>query len=322
MTPQSTPVPPPGVPAWRRYLFPVVLLVALAAVGIMYQLNGGIISGLGYFYQPFAYLAVALLIVLGFRFVLDRLTPYNDTADVVERAIGPIGLQRGALYVGLLIGMSGSLMARPHEFYSNIGTFTLDGVIVAAALVISTWVTDKYLLLHVKNSLELEAGNWAVAIVETGAYLALGFILNGAFAGVGGGWLSGLEFWLIGQATLAAVYGLYEWRTRCDVDIEIRERNVALGIEVGAFLLAIGIVERFAIVGPFTGWWRDIVSYLEALIPGLIAIAIVMWIVDLVFLPRVTLRGKPHHRNIAASLVVAGVAVGASVLVGAALSAL
>lgn len=321
MATESSPAPAPGAPSWRRFLFPGTVLVALASVAVMYQLNGGLLAGLGYFYQPFAYVAVALVVTLGFRFVLDRLTPYDDTADVVDRKIGPVGLQRGALYVALFIGMSGSLMARPHVFYANVGVFAVDAVIMAVALIVSTWVTDKYLLLHVKNSLELEAGNWSVAIVETGAYLALGFILNGAFAGVGGGWLSGLEFWVIGQGTLAGLYGLYEWRTRCDVDIEIRNRNVALGIEVGGFLLAMGIIERFAIVGPFTGWWRDIVSYLEALVPGLIAIAIVLWFVDLA-MPRITLRGKPHHGNIAASLVFAGVAVGAAVLIGAALSEL
>ncbi len=310
--------------ATRKFRWvPAVVIFAASVLGVTYLwLFGDLRSSIGYSIRPFTFALVALVILVLFRTVLDRITPWDDTATVVDDNNGPIALQRAAQYAALLLGMGGSLIMAPaRPLLETLGSFALDGVIVAAALMASTFVTDWYLLRHVPNADEMRGGNWAVAFVEAGAYLALGIILNGAFAGRGGGALSGLQFFAIGQLTLIGTYLLYRIVNACSIEEEIRTNNLALAIEVGGFMLAVGIVQWFAIAGPFTGFIQDMNSYAEALVPGLLALALVMVLVDLVLLPRVTLRGNTHHGKIGPSLIIAGIVPFMGVIIGASLAA-
>lgn len=266
---------------------------------------------------PFVVIAAGLLVV--FRLVFDRLTPYNDRQ--VKRggtkAAQAARITRWGAYLGFLIATTGSLVMSDLPYWNDVQMFAIDGVVALAVFAAAYYIADLTVLRRINNAHQIERGNTAVAKVEFCAYVGLGIIMNASFAGGGdqsvvSGLLSAALFSGVGLLTLMAVYTVYTiaWAMRgCNLDAQVLAGNRAAAIEAGSLLLAMSVTLWFAIVGDFTGWASDLKSYALAAAYSVVAVSLGRSLASLLLrgLGR-TRRGK-HHASATKAWVVGLVSV-------------
>lgn len=272
----------------------------------------------------YPYLIIALVLLVVFRLVHDRLTPFDDKEEL-RRGNLAAGINRGAAYLGVVIAMCGSLVSTATSYAYDLGFFFIDGLIAIATFTIAAVVFDKVVLPSINNSEEIGRGNMAVAVTEGLAYVGLGFIMLGSFAGgntdnIGQGIASSLLFSALGLSTLVLCYKLFVIGYRfkgCPVNDEIGRGNMAMGIEAGSTVLAISLVLGFSIIGEFNSWSSDIASYTVAAVAGVLAIAAAQVVTKLLFARGLTIgESGSHAANVASSAIQSSVLVGFGLIAG------
>ena len=102
--------------------------------------------------------------------------------------------------------------------------------------------------------------NPGTGAVEAGAYIASGLIIAGSIHGEGGGPLTAIVFYAIGQICLILFALLYAKLTPYSVHDEIEKDNVAAGLGFSGGLISIGIILMRAVSGDFQGWGEDLIA--------------------------------------------------------------
>lgn len=272
--------------------------------------------------QSAAYVAAALLLLLVYAAVLN-LFRYRDADYLNTNNPAPI-VQRGGRYLGLSIAMGGALVGMTSQFTESLGLFLIDGVLALAVFIALIYVLDFITLWRIDNTRLVLGGNVAIAIVEAAASVALGLIMAASFVGEGPGLVNGLisavVFSALGLATIALVYWGYELLTRWNLEEEIQRDNRAAAIDVGGFILSMGLVLFFSIRGDFTGWFSDLTSYGIAAFIGIVLLMAVRGLIDLLLLREHSLlRDHAHHANMAVALLIGFISVGAGAVIGVSL---
>lgn len=229
----------------------------------------------------FPYLGAAFVLLFVYKVIHDRLTPFDDYAEM-ERGNAAAALTRNGAYLGVLVAMSGSLIMSDQSYVNDLLMFLLDGVVAVAVFTVASHVFDWIIVFRVSNYAQIQQGNLAVALVEACAYTALGIIMSASFSGEGAGLVTGLLsavlFSAIGVATLSAIYWTYAvyWgrRNARRIDDEVGAGHMKAAIDCGSLLLAMSITLWFSISGDFNGWANDIKSYVVAAGASVIAVAI------------------------------------------------
>lgn len=131
---------------------------------------------------------IHVLIVLGFAWIAKvvediRTTEIDDDHLIEEEGFLSLGFRRAGLYLGVFIGLSGSLVGSTAGFKADTKALLIDGVVVLASMFVIRYLFDNRILRKVKNDLEIAKNNIAVGIAECGAYISIGLILNGSFTG-------------------------------------------------------------------------------------------------------------------------------------------
>ena len=102
--------------------------------------------------------------------------------------------------------------------------------------------------------------NPGTGAVEAGAYIASALIIAGSIHGEGGGPLTAIVFYAIGQICLILFAILYAKLTPYSVHDEIERDNVAAGLGFAGGLISIGIILMRAVSGDFNGWGEDLIA--------------------------------------------------------------
>jgi uncharacterized membrane protein YjfL (UPF0719 family) len=122
---------------------------------------------------------------------------------------------------------------------------------------LSRYLNDWLILYDFSNNREVvQEKNVAVAIVEGATYVASAHVIAGAFYDWESGLWSATIWFLIGQFLLIVLALLYR-AVASGVAAALEDQNVAVGVSLGAFLLAGGIVCGAVISGPSKGWQQD-----------------------------------------------------------------
>jgi uncharacterized membrane protein YjfL (UPF0719 family) len=272
---------------------------------------------------------VYALIVFVFMYIAkiwrDLVTPFNDDEHIVEIQNHAVGLRRAGLYIGLAIGMSGALTGPSLGFGSDVLTLVVDGVIVLVCMIVAQKVCDSLMLHKVKNNYEVGTKhNTAVGFVEAGSYVASGLILYGAFSGEGGGLLSAVIFFAIGQLALLILFWLYQAITPFDVVQEISSENgsinLAAGVAVCGMLISLGYILKSSISGPFTGWGTDLLAFAVSLVVGIVALLVFRLLIDALFLPKTTLAEEiKRDHNVGGLVLTQGAVFAVALIIGSSL---
>lgn len=272
-------------------------------------------------YLPF--LAVALAVTFVFSLIHNKITPFDDKAELQSKNV-PAGLVRGAAKLGILIAASGSLIMSDHPYWTDLGMFAADGL-TAAVFVFApaSFVLDKVILPHHDNAVQVRDRNMAVAIAEAGSYVALGILMLSAFAGDGGGFwigmISAVMWSWIGFAVLMAGVMIFKLRYRrrgCPVEEQLVAGDLGVGIAVATVAVATSLILSFSIIGDYEGLSTEIPSFAIAAASSLLAIAVIQFAVEQIYARKIVFDGRTYLGNPASEMVTGNILLGMSFIVG------
>lgn len=222
----------------------------------------------------------------------------------IALAVSGYHLAIGAIFIGALIGPSNTLL----RDLMAVGLYSLLGL---AMLNLSRWFNDVAILRKFSDTEQLvRERNIGVGAVHFGAYLATGFIAAGAISGEGGGIVSSIVFFVLGQLSLLIFSLIYERLSPYDIHTQLMEQNTASGIAFGGHLIALSIIIMNASSGDFTDWRRDLQEFGWANVIAFIFLPVLRVAFDRLAVPGKSLgREIGNNRNIGAGLIEAASAI-------------
>jgi uncharacterized membrane protein YjfL (UPF0719 family) len=258
------------------------------------------------------YLALFLLA----KWVKDIFAPYNinqelTKADNLAIAVSMSGyyLAITAIFVGALIGPSAGLK----EDVLSVGGYSLLGLVL---LNLSRWFNDTMILREFCNTQQLvKERNVSVGAAHCGAYLATGIIAAGAVSGQGGGVVTSIVFFVLGQLSLFIFSIIYEKFSSYTIHDALLSKNTASGIAFGGNLVALSIIIMNATAGDFTHWQKDILLFASANITAFLFLTVIRLVMDRLVVPGDSLRREiKEDKNIGAGLLEAIIAISFAVI--------
>lgn len=216
--------------------------------------------------------------------VLNIITPFNDHHEIGAGNVA-FAAQRTALMAAQVVGMLATIPGYDDtERLSSFLWMMAEGLWVFIAIIMSRFFMDWLLLPGINNTELIRQNNAAIAAVEVGSYLGIGFILAGSLTGgadtFGLSLASTVVFYLLGLAFVFGVFWLHELVTPYHLRGRLKEGSLTAGIEVGSLILAMALVVRVGVAGDFTGW---VVGLQAFLLTSVISVAILYpsrWILN------------------------------------------
>lgn len=197
-----------------------------------------------------------LVCLAGFLWVTGKLEGYDPINELLMRDNAALGLRYALFAIAVVFSLLGIFDRGQGD--SGAADFTLHALLATLLIYISRFFNDWFILYHFSNNREVvQEKNTAVALVEGATYMASAYVIGGAFYDWESGLLNSLLWFIIGQLLLAILALLYRAVAR-GTDKALDDQNFAVGISLGAFLLAGGMVCGTVISGPSTGWRNDI----------------------------------------------------------------
>lgn len=257
------------------------------------------------FINGFAFLALALVIVIAAKLINDFLTPYLIDVQLAQHdnlalAVSFSGYLLGVavVFIGAFLGPSKGLVAD----LIYVAGWSLGGVVL---LNLSRLINDRLILYKFSNVKEIiEDQNVGTGVVQAGSYLASGFIVAGSIHGEGGGILTALAFFFAGQVVLVLFSLVYNWFTSYDIHEAIEANNAAAGVAMAGALVAIGIVLAHASSGAFISWTANFRTFVIESLLVVILFPIVRLCFDKVALSKIDLNHEvATDQNVGAAMI-------------------
>lgn len=246
------------------------------------------------------------------KWLNDLISSYSVDEELTKRDNPALATSTAGYYLGIIIIFIGALIGPSTTLLWDlllVGGYGLGGIV----LLLLSRVINKWLILRgfsAEHEL-IEDQNPGAGAILFGSYVASAFIVAGSIQGQGGGPLTALAFYAIGQVALVAFTWLYDWMAPYSLLDEIERDNVAAGVGFGGALVAIGIIVMRAVSGDFLGWAEDL-QYL-----GLNVLLVFVYLIgvrfffDKVIIPRHDLNVEiTRDRNVGAGLLEGAVSIG------------
>jgi uncharacterized membrane protein YjfL (UPF0719 family) len=237
----------------------------------------------------------------------DQLVEHDNQA--VGLAMAGYYLATAAIFVGALVGPSEGL---PQDLLT-VGGYSLLGLFF---LNLARWFNDIAILRRFSDTEQLvKERNVGVGAVHFGVYLATGLVAAGAVSGQGGGVVSALVFFVLGQLSLLVFSLIYERFSSYDIHAELLNHNVAAGIAFGGHLVALAILVMNASSGDFIDWKKDLAQFLTADLVAFVALPLIRLATDRLIIPGKSLgREIREDRNVGAGILEAALAIAFAVV--------
>lgn len=250
--------------------------------------------------------------------IFDAFTKYDENKLVIEDSNLAVALRKGAMLLGLGIGLSSSMVGPVENLWQDTLDVAIYGGIILVCLFVAGFVNDKFLLTGLNNHKHIEDGNSAVGFFEVGSYLATGLILKESLGGDNESILNALIFFAVGQLILIIFFKIYETVTPFSLADLIKSENTAAGIAAGAMLTALGFILAGSIAGPFIALGEDLLAITIAAIQGIVLLLLVRLAAARLFLPKASLKKEiEDDQNAAAVVQMDGFILTAALLIAA-----
>lgn len=264
--------------------------------------------------------AVFILVIIG-KLVLDAVKKnYQLEHELFERDNVALALSVTGYYLGLVFALGGAIIGPSEGLWMDLLDLALYGALAIVLLNVSAFLNDKLILYSFSNEKEIITDrNLGTGAIEAANFIAVGLIVSGAIGGEGGGILSALVFWALGQAALILVSLVYARLLPFDLHAEIERNNVAVGVAFAGLLLGLGNLVRLGISGDFISWQADLQSAGLYVLVGLILMPLIRLATDRLLLPGVSLSNElvqADRPNVGAGLIEAFAYIAASILIG------
>jgi uncharacterized membrane protein YjfL (UPF0719 family) len=259
-----------------------------------------------------AVLAVALVLVVFGKMVLERALRFDIDGALFEQDNAAVALAVGGYYGGvaavLWAALGGSEPSFVHDLVSTAVYGALGVLLLAAAVRFAAPVLLPGFDVRAELVRDRNAGT---GVVVGAAALASGLVAAGAISGsapggFAGGIASAVATFAIGQASLALLTRVYGRVAGFDAHAEIRDDNTAAGCALAGALLGNGILLGWGVSGDL-----DVARPLHTVAPlgAAIVVAVVLMPVTRVLVSRFFFAGVPfaaeiqRDRNVAAGII-------------------
>ncbi len=258
-----------------------------------------------HFGENLAFAVVVFFFIYIAKLIADwRTKKIDDDYEIEEESNLAIGIRRAGLYLGISIAMIGPLSSGGQlTFFNELKAMAADGILVLFLLFTARFISDKLILKGIDNDDEAKKKNAAVGTVEFAIYIATGLILNGSFSGEGGGFLTSIVFFALGQIVLILICRIYEAVTPYSLLEEIKNQNLSAGISLGGTVLAMGIILRSSVTGNFVSWGNDLIGFGISAVSGIVLLLILKKVTDKLFLPHTNLKTEIVRDKNSAALI-------------------
>lgn len=197
------------------------------------------------------YVAIALLFMLAGRLLSDVLFRAKRPAQPANLALS---VRHGGLYLAIAIAMTSALQGNATGFVNDVLEVLRDGGVIVFALIAAQWLNEWLIVPGLDNDHAVADGNTAVALTEFGSSIATGMIASASFGGGEGSWLTATVFFIVGQLALIGGFWAQELLLPGSFVDAVKRGREGAGVAVAGVLIALGIVLRASVAGPFLGW--------------------------------------------------------------------
>ena len=211
--------------------------------------------------RALVFLGLAIVMFIVSKMVKDLTTPYKIDEELGKSNLAVSISLAGYLFATMMVLMA-AFFGKDHDLWTDVQNFLIYAVLGIVLLNVARFINDYVILRKFSNTKELvEDRNAGTGAVEFGTYLASGLIVAGSIYGEGGGILTALAFFALGQLALILFSFVYDWITPFDLHHEIEQDNVAAGVAFGGTYIPLGIILFNGLPGDFTGLATSLANF-------------------------------------------------------------
>lgn len=234
----------------------------------------------------FLYTGIYIAFAVCLKHILNfRAAKFYNANDLIAGDNLAVGLRRSGAQLGLAIVMMGVLSG------SSAGSLTQDILVTALYgtlgllfMLSSLLFTDRLVLPGIDNMAALKENNLAVGIVEFGMMVATGLIAYSSIVGQGGGVLSTLIYFVVGQLTLLGLVWIYDKAVvrKTNLKDAVANNQAAAGVYLAGKLIAYALILKSAIAGdtPDVGLAQLALNYVSLAVVGMILLYVFEFVID------------------------------------------
>lgn len=259
------------------------------------------------------YVALAIVFLFISKKIADVITKFNDDEEIGKNANLAVALRRFGIFVGICIALRAIISET--TAYMDVAFFCIYGLIVTLIFFIAHFINDYIIIRGVSNNNLIKAGNIPTGLIEAGAFIATGILVNGAFSGGEGGIISAVVFFFLGQVVMILAIFIHQKIYAFDVVACVKENNASAGVTVAGLLIAYSIILRSSIAGDFIGWTKSLIAFFVSAVAGMVCLIIFERIAGMIFLPNTSIRENIHAGNTAAMILVQSITIALSLII-------
>ena len=239
--------------------------------------------------------------------------------EIAEENNLALAMRRAGLYLAITLGMFGAIVGPSQGLQADIKILMIDGALITLFIFIAQFINDKVVLASIDNIQALKEKNLAVGFTEFGSYIATGIIAMACFSGEGGGFISSIVFFIIGQLLLIVSTQVYEKSTSWNVKENISNANSSAGLMLGGIMIAISIAIYGSISGDFNNWQSDLINFSVSAAMAIVLLIIASKLIDVLFLTGTNVTTEiERDQNTAAIVIVVAIKIAAALMINAA----
>lgn len=251
------------------------------------------------------------------KLINNWLTPYcvNDQISAKDNPALCISITGYFIAVAIIFisSMLGPELLELNKttIYKDLEMTTLYGLLGIILLNFSRVINDKFILYKFSNVKEIiEDRNSGTGVVQFASYVASGLMIGAAIHGEGGGIKTVLAFFVLGQIALILFSIIYNLFTPFDTHDEIEKDNIAAGVCLAGYLLALGIIIHRASLGDFYSWKENLTTFISVVLMALILLPLNRWVFNRILLSKASLKDEIcTDKNIGVALIDASCAL-------------
>jgi uncharacterized membrane protein YjfL (UPF0719 family) len=236
-----------------------------------------------------------------FLWATGKIEGYDPINEMLFRDNAALGIRYALYLIAVVIALLGIFDRAQGD--SGVVDFCQHALLAALLIHLSRYLNDWLILYDFSNNREvIQEKNIAVAIVEGATYIASAQLIAGALYDWESGLWMAIIWFVIGQVLLIVLAFLYRALAPGTAQA-LDDHNSAVGLSLGAFLLAGGIVCGAAITGPSRGWQQDLITVAAYILVWLGLMVVTHFVTEIMVLRSSRLSDEVmRQRNIAAAL--------------------
>ncbi|MGR3318459.1 MAG: DUF350 domain-containing protein [Candidatus Anammoxibacter sp.] len=243
----------------------------------------------------------------------------NINEELVKKDNCAFALSLIGYYMGLVFAIGGAVAGESNGLLADLIDIFIYGPIAIVLMNISTIINDKCILYQFNNKKEILVDqNKGTGVVELAIYMSTGMIIFGSVSGEGGGIITLLVFWVIGQVAFILIGLFYNLITPYSIHEHIEKDNVAVGVSFAGAIIGIANIIRHAIGQDFNNWQESLLTFVGYFVLGIILLPIIRFFTDKVLLPGEKLTDEIVNQqkpNLGAAFIEAFAYIGSSFLI-------